>query len=68
MEPEMPYSSCFSKEIRDYAGACEHLIGLSVGESAQFTEQEIELVSYYTDEVVRYVTGSLGPLNTITSK
>lgn len=52
----MPYS-CFSKEIRNYARACEHLIGESVRGSTQFTEEELELVNYYTDEVVRLVPG-----------
>jgi hypothetical protein len=50
----MPYS-CFAKEIRNYARACEHLIGESVTRSNQFTEQELQLVNYYADEIVRLV-------------
>ena len=52
----MPYS-CFSKEIQDYSRACEHLIGKSFQGSHQFTEQELELLNYYTDEVVKLVKG-----------
>ena len=55
-ERDMPYS-CFSKEIQDYARACEHLIGESVRGSNPFTEQELDLVNYYTDEVVKLVRG-----------
>ena len=54
--------SCFSKEIQDYARACEHLIGESVRGSNQYTEQELELVNYYTDEVVRLVREKPSPL------
>lgn len=50
----MPYS-CFAKEIQNYARACEHLIGESVTGSNQFTEEEMELINYYTHEVVRLV-------------
>lgn len=58
---DMPYS-CFSKEVQDYARACEHLIGESARGSNPFTEQERELVTYYTDEVVRLVTAKPTPL------
>jgi hypothetical protein len=54
--------SCFSKEVQDYARACEQLIGESARGSNPFTEQELELVSYYTDEVIRLVTGKPTPL------
>ena len=60
-ERDMPYS-CFSKEIRDYARACEHLIGESARGSNAFTEDELELVTYYTDEVFRLVTGKPTPV------
>ena len=53
---EMPFS-CFSKEIRDYTRACEALIGESMRRNNHFSPQELELVNYYTDEVVRLVTG-----------
>ena len=56
----MPYS-CFSKEVRDYARACEHLIGGSARGSNPFTEQERELVTYYTNEVVRLITAKPTP-------
>ena len=52
----MQYSG-FPKEILNYARACEHLIGESVRGSTQFTEEELELVNYYTDEVVKLVQG-----------
>ena len=58
----MPYS-CFSKEVRDYARACERLIGESARSPSRFTEQELELVNYYTDEVVRFITGKSSPLD-----
>ena len=51
----MPYS-CFSKEVREYARACEHLIGEAARGSSRFTEQERELVNHYTDQVVRFIT------------
>jgi hypothetical protein len=52
----MPYS-CFSKEIQEYARACEHLIEELARGPNRFTEPELELVNHYTDEVVRLVTG-----------
>lgn len=52
----MPYS-CFAKEVQEYARACEHLIGEWARGSSRVTEQELELVHYYTDEVVKTITG-----------
>ena len=51
---EMPFS-CFSKEIRDYTRACEHLISESMRGHNQLSEDERQLVKYYTDEVVKTV-------------
>jgi hypothetical protein len=60
----MPFS-CFSKEIQDYTRACEHLIGESVKRTNQFnrfSEEELQLVRCYTDEVVRLLEESMkGP-------
>jgi hypothetical protein len=53
---DMPFS-CFSKEVQEYTRACEHLIGESMRRNNHFSEQEMEMVNYYTDEVVRLVTG-----------
>lgn len=55
--------SCFSKEIQDYTRACEHLISESIRGHNQFSEDELQLVKYYTDEVVRTVMGSACPLD-----
>ena len=61
--------SCFSKEILNYTRACEHLIGESIrrnNQFNQFSEDELELVNYYADEVARLITESMsrnrGPL------
>jgi hypothetical protein len=53
---DMPFS-CFSKEIQEYTRACEHLISESMRGRNQFSEEELRLVKYYTDEVVRTVMG-----------
>ena len=53
---DMPFS-CFSKEVQEYTRACEHLIGESMRRNNHFSEQEMEMVNYYTDEVVKLVTG-----------
>jgi hypothetical protein len=50
--------SCFAKEIQNYTRACEHLISESMREAHQFTEDELDLVKYYTDEVVRTIIGN----------
>jgi hypothetical protein len=50
--------SCFAKEIQDYTRACEHLISESMREANQFSEDELDLVKYYTDEVVRIIIGN----------
>jgi hypothetical protein len=57
----MPYS-CFSKEVQDYARACEHLIWETARGSNRFTVDELELVTYYADEVFRRVIGKRTPL------
>ena len=57
----MPFSD-FSKEILDYTRACEHLIGESVRRSNHFnhfSEEELQLVNYYTDEVARLLKESM---------
>ena len=54
--------SCFSKEILGYTRACEHLIGESLKRNNQlnhFSEQELELVKYYTAEVGRLLRESM---------
>lgn len=51
---EMPFS-CFSKEIRDYTRACEYLISESMKGHNRLSEDERQLVKYYTDEVVKTV-------------
>lgn len=53
--------SCFSKEIQDYTRACEHLISESIRGHNQFSQDELQLVKYYTDEVVRTVMGNSRP-------
>ena len=48
----MPLSG-FSKEILDYARACEHLIGESIrhyNHFSFFSEDELHMVNYYADE------------------
>jgi len=57
----MPFSG-FSKELLDYTRACEHLIGESVKRSNQFnhfSEEELQLVNYYAEEVARLVRESM---------
>lgn len=51
----MPYAR-FSKEILDYSRACEHLIGESVN---HFSEEELQVVKYYADEIARLVGESI---------
>ena len=51
----------FSNEIKEYTRACEHLISESLRRQNQFSEDELELVKYYTDEVVRTVMGTSQP-------
>ena len=59
---DMPFS-CFSKEIQEYTRACEHLISESMRGRSQFSEDEVQLVKYYTDEVVRTVMGNLSAMS-----
>jgi len=54
--------SCFTKEIQDYTRACEHLISESIRGHNQFSEDELQVVKYYTDEIVRTVTGKSCPV------
>lgn len=58
----MPFS-CFSKEIQEYTRACEHLISESMRGQNQYSEDELQLVKYYTGEVVRTVTGNPSSLS-----
>lgn len=54
--------SCFSKEILDYTRACEHLMGESIkrtNEFNHFSEEELQLVNYYAEEVARLVRESI---------
>ena len=51
---------CLSKKIQDYTRASEHLISESVRGHSQFSEDELQLVKYYTEEVVRTVMGNSG--------
>jgi len=62
LEIDMPFS-CFSKEIQEYARVSEHLISESMRGRNQFSEEELQLVKYYTDEVVRTVMGNLSSLS-----
>jgi hypothetical protein len=55
--------SCFSKEIQEYTRACEHLISESMRGRSQYSEDELQLVKYYTDEVVTTVLGSVSALS-----
>jgi hypothetical protein len=58
---DMPFS-CFSKEIQEYTRASEKLISEAMRGCNQFSEDELQLVKYYTDEVVRAVIGHPSPL------
>ena len=61
-DSDMPYS-CFSKEVREYARACEHLIGESARGSGRLTKLELDLVNYYTNEVVKCIKEQFSPLD-----
>ncbi len=54
IEIDMPFS-CFSKEIQEYSRACEHLISESMRGRNQYSEDELKLVNYYTEEVFKTV-------------
>ena len=54
IEIDMSFS-CFSKEIQEYTRACEHLISESMRGRNQYSEDELQLVKHYTDEVIRTV-------------
>jgi hypothetical protein len=59
---DMPFS-CFSKEIQEYTRASEHLISESMRGRSQYSEDELQLVKYYTDEVVKTVMANRSALN-----
>ena len=44
-----------SKEILDYTRASEHLIGAVMRRNTKFSEEELLIVKYYTDEVMQIV-------------
>ena len=50
-----------SKEILDYTRASEHLIGAVMRRDTQFSEEELQIVKYYTDEVMQIVNGAFRP-------
>lgn len=57
----MPLSG-FCKEILNYTRACEHLIGESLRRNNQlnhFSEDELQLISYYADQVHRFLQQSM---------
>jgi hypothetical protein len=49
--------SRFAKEVLDYTRACEHLIGESMRRNDQYSEEELQMVKYYIDEVARLLRG-----------
>jgi hypothetical protein len=53
--------SNLSKEIWDYARASEHLIGAIMRRNTIFSEEELLIVRYYTDEVVQIVKERFRP-------
>ena len=53
----MPISD-LSKEILDYTRASEHLIGAVIRRNTEFSEEELLIVKYYTDEVMQIVKGT----------
>lgn len=56
----MPISD-LSKEILDYTRASEHLIGAIMRRHTVFSEEELLIVKYYTDEVIQIVKGTVSP-------
>jgi hypothetical protein len=52
---------CFAKEIQEYTRACEHLISESMRGRSLYSEDEVQLVKYYTDEVFKAVIGNRSP-------
>ena len=46
------------KEILDYTRACEYLIGAVVRRDTKFSEEELLIVKYYTNEVMQIVKGT----------
>ena len=56
----MPISG-FSKDILDYARASEHLIGAIMRRNTMFSEEELLIVKYYTDEVMQIVNETCRP-------
>lgn len=56
----MPISD-LSKEILDYTRASEYLIGAVIRRDTKFSEEELLIVKYYTDEVMQIVKGTFHP-------
>lgn len=56
----MPISG-LSKEMLHYTRACEELIGAVMRRNTKFSEEELLIVKYYTDEVVQIVNGAFRP-------
>ena len=56
----MPISD-LSKEIVNYTRASEHLIGAIVRRNTKFSEEELLIVKYYTDEVMQIVNEMVRP-------
>ena len=56
----MPISE-LSKEIFDYTRASEHLIGAVIRRDTKFSEEELLIVKYYTDEIMQIVKGTFRP-------
>jgi hypothetical protein len=53
--------SNLSKDILDYARASEHLIGAIMRRNTVFSEEELLIVKYYTDEVMQLVKDTFRP-------
>lgn len=56
----MPISG-LSKEILDYTRAAEYLIGAVLRRNTKFSEEELLIVQYYTDEVMQIIKGTFHP-------
>jgi hypothetical protein len=57
-----------SKEILDYTRASEHLIGAVMRRNTKFSEEELLVVKYYTDEVMQIVKGIVHPCGSVPHK
>jgi hypothetical protein len=60
IEIDMSFS-CFSKEIQAYTRSCEQLISKSMRGRNLYSEDELQLVKYYTEEVFKAVIGNRSP-------